>query len=139
MSKFTPGKSGNPAGRPPGPSQQARMRAAIAKDIPDILIAMATAAKGGDTQAARLLLDRVLPSLKTVDAPAPLALGTGPANLTGAATAVLAALATGSATPDQAAAFAAALASLARVKEVCELTARIEALEQASATTEKAP
>ncbi|WP_295584495.1 DUF5681 domain-containing protein [uncultured Lamprocystis sp.] len=137
---FVKGKSGNPAGRKPGAlTKQDKLRAQIAEGVPDILKAMQQKAEDGDTAAAKLLLDRVLPSLKTVDAPAPLALGTGPANLTGAATAVLAALASGSATPDQAASFAAVLASLARVKEVCELTERIEALERATTTTQKAP
>jgi hypothetical protein len=129
MSLFKPGKSGNPAGRPPGPSQQARLRATIAKDIPDILGAMAIAAKAGDTQAARLLLDRVLPTIKAVDSPAPLPSGTGPADLAGASTAVLAALVKGDATPDQAASLASVLAALARVREVTELEQRITALE----------
>jgi hypothetical protein len=93
------------------------------------LTALATAAKAGDVQAARLLLDRTLPSLKAVDAPTPLTLGTGPADLSGAATAVLAALGAGSLTPDQAGAVAGVLGALARVREATEIEQRISALE----------
>lgn len=129
MPRFTKGQSGNPKGRPRGILNQAGWREIIAKDLPDILKVLAASAKAGDTQAARLLLDRVLPSIKTVDTPAPLAPAAGPSDLAGAATAVLAALSTGEATPDQAASLASVLASLARVREVIELEARITALE----------
>lgn len=127
---FRKGESGNPRGRPRGIQTQAKLREAIAADLPDIIKAMSTAAKAGDVGAARLLMDRSLAALKPTDSPAPLLPAVGPTDLAGAATAVLSALTTGEATPDQAASLASVLASLARVKEVAELEARITALEE---------
>jgi hypothetical protein len=129
---FKKGASGNPAGRPRGIQTQAKLRKAIEQDLPDILRSMVELARTGDVAAARLLLDRTLPSLKAVDAPAPLALGDGPADLAGAATAVLAALSAGSLTPDQAGAVASVLNTLVRVREATDLEARITKLENRS-------
>jgi len=123
---FQKGQSGNPKGRPRGVLNQARLRETVAKDLPDILRSLAAAAKAGDTQAARLLLDRTLPALKAVDCPAPISLGPG---LAGASGAVLEALASGDTTPDQAASLASVLTSLARVREITDLEQRIAALE----------
>ena len=133
MARFTKGQSGNPKGRPKGILNQAGWREIIAKDLPDILKSLAASAKAGDTAAAKLLLDRVLPSIKTTDQPAPLPPATGPVDLAGAAGAVLSALTTGDATPDQAASLASVLASLARVREITELEQRIVALENRNA------
>ena len=65
---FKKGQSGNPAGKPVGAvSKQTKLRRSIEKDVPEILAAMVAQAKSGDIQAAKLLLDRTLPSLKPQD------------------------------------------------------------------------
>lgn len=131
---FVKGQSGNPAGRKIGTlTKQDKLRLQIAAGVPSIIDAMIEQAKAGDTAAAKLLLDRTLPTLRPTDTPAPLPLGTGPADLAGAAQAVLTALVTGAMASDQAASFASVLASLARVTEVAELIDRIEALERSAA------
>ena len=131
---FKKGTSGNPAGRKPGSlTKVGKLRAQLVEGLPNIVKSMQEKAEAGDTTAAKLLLDRIMPVLRPVDMPAPLSLGKGPADLAGAAQAVLTALAAGETTPDQAASFASVLASLARVKEVAELIDRIEALERSAA------
>ncbi|EIC23791.1 DUF5681 domain-containing protein [Thiorhodovibrio frisius] len=75
---WKPGQSGNKTGRPRGSINFAKLRKAIADDIPEILEAMVAAAKGGDVAAAKLLLDRALPPLKPVAPTFPLDLSGGP-------------------------------------------------------------
>ena len=82
----------------------------------------------GDTQAARLLLERVLPPVKPVALPEPLPVpATG--SLAERAEAVLAALAAGQASPDAAEAAMAGLATLARLRVIDDLERRISVLE----------
>ena len=54
---WKPGQSGNPKGRPAGTGEVAKLRAAIADRVPELLAAMMARALDGDVGAARLLLD----------------------------------------------------------------------------------
>ena len=131
MAKWRPGESGNPAGRPPGSGEIAKLRAGIAERMPEILSTLIEAALAGDTQAARLLLERVLPPVKAVEPPVHVPLPEG--RLTEQARYVLAAAAWGTLAPDQAATLIGALAGVARIAETDELRERIERLEAAEA------
>ena len=73
--QWQPGTSGNPAGRPPGSGKVAKLRAEIAEHVPDIVAQLVESAKGGDVQAARLLLERVLPPVKAILTPSATASG----------------------------------------------------------------
>lgn len=127
MAKFTKGQSGNPRGRPKGVVCQAKLRAVILKDIPGIIETLVDAAKAGDVQAAKVLMDRSLPALKpTAD---PVAFQPGE-TLADTGKAIMAAMSQGQMTADQGTALISALAGLARVVEVDELARRIDALEQ---------
>ncbi len=135
MPQFQKGRSGNPRGRPRGVVNQAKLRAAIGTDIPDIITTVTEAAKAGDMTAARLLLDRVLPALKPQEQPVALPLGD---DLSGAARAVLVALGAAQVSPEQGAKILQGIGTAARVVEVDELVKRIERLEQTHADQTKA-
>ncbi|MBS0346601.1 MAG: hypothetical protein JSR69_09075, partial [Proteobacteria bacterium] len=113
---WKPGQSGNPKGRPAGAGEVARLRAAIAGNVPAILESLTTAALSGDVQAARLLLERALPPIKPVEQPQPLSLPDG--TLTDQGRAVLASVAAGELAPGQGAQLLTAIGTLARVTEI---------------------
>ena len=124
---WKPGQSGNPKGRPAGTGEVAKLRAAIAGNVPAILESLTTAALAGDVQAARLLLERALPPIKPVEATQALSLPDG--TLTEQGRAVLAAVAAGDLAPGQGAQLLAAIGTLGKVAEIDELAARVAALE----------
>ena len=62
--KFKPGQSGNPNGRPKDKTPATILRKSIANDLPEIIKTLVNLAKGGDVQAAKVLLDRCCPALK---------------------------------------------------------------------------
>lgn len=127
--RWKPGQSGNPNGRPRGTGEVAKLRASIAVHVPEIIGQLVQAAKKGGVQAARLLLERVLPPIKPTELAVPLALPDG--SLTEQGRAVLAAVSSGDLAPEQAARLLSAIGTLARVLEIDELIDRIEKLEDA--------
>lgn len=62
--RWLPGRSANPKGRPPGSGKIAKFRQALIAEVPEIIAALGKEAKAGDAQAAKLLLERVLPPLR---------------------------------------------------------------------------
>lgn len=127
--KWKPGQSGNPKGRPSGVSAITKMRESLTADVPEILAGLVLAAKAGDMQAARLILERVLPPVKAVENVVALQIS-GDDTLTEQGRAVLSAVAAGELAPTQGAALVSAIGALARVTEIDELAARITKLEQ---------
>ncbi len=126
--QWQPGTSGNPAGRRPGSGEVAKLRQAIAAHVPEIIDRLVQQAREGDAQAARLLLERVIPPVKAAEQPALLDLPAGGA-LADHGRAILQATGEGALGPQQAAQLLAALGALARVVEVDELARRVQALE----------
>ena len=100
---WRPGQSGNPKGKPPGSGELQRLRASIAEHVPSILNQLVTAAQGGDVQAARLILERILPPVKAIEQAVELALPDG-GTLTAQGRAVLTSVAAGQLAPGQGAA-----------------------------------
>jgi hypothetical protein len=104
------------------------LRAAIAEALPDVVGALIEKAQAGDVQAARLLLERVLPPVKAAEQP--VAVPLQGETLTEQGQSVLRLLAEGALGPGQAAALLGAIGQLGRVVEIDELIRRVEALER---------
>lgn len=130
--KFQPGQSGNPKGRTPGSGEIGKLRAAISRHVPAIIDKQVELAKAGDAQAARLLLERVLPPVKAAEQPVSISLP-GDASLAEQGRAVLIAAGAGQLAPGQAAQLLAGLGALAQLVKTDELAARIAALEEKNA------
>lgn len=128
--QFTKGQSGNPAGRPKGSGISAKLRQAIEGEAEAIIKAMIEQAKAGDMQAAKALLDRVLPALKpesqAIHLPELVAAGT----MAEKARAAIDAAGAGAVSPSAASDLVAAIAGLARVVETTELQQRLDELER---------
>jgi hypothetical protein len=125
---WKPGQSGNPAGKRPGTGKIDKLRAVLAKELPEVLEALVAQAKAGDTGAIKLILERTVPALRPVDAVAPLNLPVD-GGLADQGRAVLAALAVGHLPANQAAGILQGLGNLAKLVELDELDKRVAALE----------
>jgi hypothetical protein len=125
--RFAIGNKASP-GRPPGRGPVAAMREMLGADLDSIIDVLRERALSGDAQAIRIILDRVLPSLRPVEAPTALALPLG-GTLAAQAQAVVQAVADGDLAPAQAAQIVSALGGVAKIFEATELVRRIEALE----------
>ena len=130
---WKPGQSGNVKGKPPGSGELQKLRASIGSHVPEIIEKLVAAAKGGDIQAARLILERSLPPVKAIEQPQAINLPDG--TLTEQGRAVLTAVAAGELAPGQGAQLLAAIGTLGRVIELDELAARIAVLEKQHAKT----
>ena len=130
MPRFKPGESGNPHGRPRLDQTQCAIRAQIKAAAPAVVDSLIAAALEGDVGASKLLLERVVPTLRPLDTPIQLDLAGSPF---AAAQKVLAAVGEGLVTPDQSAKLMAGIGHLSHVIEVEEVLRRLEALEEAHA------
>lgn len=130
ISRFTKGQSGNPAGRPKGSGIAGELRKAITDSAPDIVATMITNAKAGDMQAAKALLDKVLPTLKPEALSVLLPDMVEAETLSAKAEAAIDAAGAGELSPSAASDLVSAIAGLARIVETTELQKRLEALEQ---------
>ena len=62
------GQTGNPKGRPrKSQKTMAQLRTQISEHLPDVIEVLADAAKEGDVQAARILVERCIPSMRALD------------------------------------------------------------------------
>lgn len=129
---FKPGQSGNPKGRPAG----SRNRITIAceklldADAKAITAKAVDLAKAGDTIALRLCLERIVPPRKGAPIRFHLPQVTNTGDVRGAALAILAAVAEGRISPEEANAVAPLLEAVRRAIETDELATRLDALER---------
>lgn len=126
---FQPGKSGNPAGRAPGSGKVQKLREQLGKHLPELFDRLMLQALAGDTAAAKLILDKVVPNLRPEALPVYLPDFDPSSPLMQSGQRIMRAVAEGELPPDTGAQFVAGLAALAGLKTVDELEARIKALE----------
>lgn len=127
--RFRPGQSGNPSGRPRGAvSPVTRL---IRESSLDVVATVIDAAKGGDMQAAALILSRGVPTLKASHEPVELITAAEFEQMTTQqrAEAILAAAVSGRVAPDVAQQLIASLTAVAGVTEWAELAQRVAELE----------
>ncbi len=125
------------SGNPKGPGTGSRNRATLALDAlaqgeaSEVLRATVERAKAGDTTAAALVLSRVWPQRKGRPTPLDLPPVRSAADLTAATGALIAAMADGTLSPEEAQAAATVMQTHRQALETAELEARVAALEAA--------
>ena len=126
LGTFPKGVSGNPVGRPRSESTLLRKR--LAEHGEEVAQVVIEAALRGDIQAAKIVLERLCPSLKPTSALITIELPENP-GIAETARAIIKHAADGQIAPDVAGQLVQAVAALARVVEIDELERRLTALE----------
>ncbi|WP_122346305.1 DUF5681 domain-containing protein [Pseudomonas coronafaciens] len=123
--KWAPGQSGNPGGRS---GQTQAIRAKLAEGGEAVTKKVLAAARKGDMQACRLILERLVPPIRpSVE---PVTFDLDDTDLPSAAKSILRAIAEGKLPPDQGKNLILGLGAVARVIEVAELQQAMEELRQ---------
>lgn len=122
---FAKGQTGNPGGRP---GNLANLRAKLTAGSDEIATVVLAAAKGGDMQACRLILERIVPALKPITEPVPFDLDD--TDLPSTARSIMRAIASGALPGDQGKVLLDAVLGMSRVIEVADLDQRLKALEE---------
>ena len=125
--KFKPGQSGNPNGRPKGKTAATLLRKSIADAMPEIITKLVDAALGGDTAAAKVLLDRTCPALKPQAMPIMLPVVD---SLAEQGNEIIKATMQGLIPPDIGSQLITALSNQGKLVELQEMTERLERIER---------
>ena len=130
---FKKGQSGNPAGRPRGSSCRATilLERMLADDGADVVKAVIAAAKGGDMQAAKMIIDRLVPTPRGRRVLIDLPVIKTAEDVLEALTATVTAMGDGELAPDEAATVAGVIEVKRRAIETVDLERRITAIEEA--------
>ncbi|MCG8016833.1 MAG: DUF5681 domain-containing protein [Candidatus Thiodiazotropha sp. 'RUGA'] len=129
MAKFKPGQSGNPKGRRKGSSKVSELRAKLEPHADDLIQTAVNMALGGDLQALKLCLERLLPPLRPQAETVKLSALTKAESLSDMGEAILQAIAAGELPPDVGRDLLTAIAAQMQITEGDELQKRLESLE----------
>ena len=129
---FVSGKSGNPAGRPRGSRNKSTLllEKLMIDDGEGVVRSVVDLAKDGDIQAARLVLDRIMPARKGRPVRINLPVVKTPADVLRALSATVQAMAKGELTPEEAAILSGVLETRRKAIETVEIEHRLAAVEQ---------
>jgi hypothetical protein len=129
--QFQPGQSGNPAGKPKGARNAATLAAEALLDgeAEALTRKCVELAKGGDTVAIRLCLERILPARKSRSVAFDLPDVNQAADLVPAFAAVVQAMAAGEIAPDEAMTVAGVLEMKRKAIETVDIERRLVAIE----------
>ena len=136
MAKFTPGKSGNPKGRPRGiVDRRAALRSLLEPHGAELIKTLIERALDGDTTALKLALDRLLPAYRPTGVPVavPAFKGTLPER----GERIITAMSKGVIGPDETKQLIEVLSAQARLVEFAELEERLSTLEEQYARSNK--
>jgi hypothetical protein len=125
--KFKAGISGNPKGRPKDKTPATLLRKSIIDDMPEIILKLVEQAKNGDTAAAKILLDRCVPSLKQQAMAINLPVN---GSLSEQGGEIIRATMTGQISPDIGSQLITALSNQGKLIELQELTQRLDRIEK---------
>lgn len=121
---FATGHSGNPGGRS---GQTQALRARLAEGAEAVTKKVLAAAKKGDMQACRLILERLVPALKPITEPVHFELDD--TDLITSARSIMRAIAAGALPSEQGKVLLDAVLGMSRVIEVVDLDRRLRAIE----------
>jgi hypothetical protein len=129
---FKAGQSGNPSGKPPGTRHRVTLLAEklMADDAEGVVQTVIEAAKAGDMTAARLILDRIAPPRRGSPVSFALPAIKTAADVTKALSAVVASIASGELTPEEATAVSGVIETKRKAIETQEPEKRVAALER---------
>lgn len=131
MARYTKGQTGNKAGRPKGsPDWRSKLRTQIEEAAPDLIKQLLVQAKGGDTQAIKLLLDKVLPNVKPETLPVPIPSFGVNINPADAILDVINQMTKGGLSLESSEALISAISALVKVREAGEIEKRVMTLEE---------
>jgi ferritin-like protein len=131
--RFQPGQSGNPKGKRPGTRNRVTLLAEqmMGNDAEAVIRSVIDAAKAGDMQAARMVLERIAPLPKDRPVAFKIPAISTAAEVAAATEAVLAAVASGELTPAEGSIVAGILETRRKAIETAELAEHVEAIEAA--------
>lgn len=127
MARFKKGQSGNPAGKPKGArDKRTELRSLLEPHRTALVMKAVAMALAGDTTAMRICLDRLIAPVRGN----PVSIGDLSGSLTERGDRVMAAIAQGNISAEEAASLMAVIQSQARIIEADELDKRLSALEK---------